>query len=213
MKKILLFKRPFIWIKRFRKRCGYGVHSPSAFDFITTVIYEREQYYAYSDIKKAVEYKDIKAGEGRAKKTKINHLLFRLVNRTQPQVIVEMGSPTTTTCYLKAAKRDVEYFSTSTKTSEPQTICQSIYQEKTNFLFIHYAEDPDKIRKVIELCLPKLNKKSILVIEGICYDSSMKQLWKEIQDNKHAIVTYDLYDLGIVLFETGKTKQHYKVNF
>ena len=36
----LALKRPFIWLRRFRHRCGYGVHSPFAFNLITQVIYE-----------------------------------------------------------------------------------------------------------------------------------------------------------------------------
>ena len=41
MNRILLtLKRPFIWLYRFRHRCGYGVHSPFAFNLITHVIYE-----------------------------------------------------------------------------------------------------------------------------------------------------------------------------
>ena len=36
----LTLKRPFIWLSRFRHRCGYGVHSPFAFSLITQVIYE-----------------------------------------------------------------------------------------------------------------------------------------------------------------------------
>ena len=45
---VLALKRPFIWIYRFRHRCGYGVHSPFAFNLITHVIYENTPYYKYT---------------------------------------------------------------------------------------------------------------------------------------------------------------------
>ena len=45
----LTLKRPFIWLSRFRHRCGYGVHSPFAFNLITQVIYESTPYYKYKD--------------------------------------------------------------------------------------------------------------------------------------------------------------------
>ena len=51
----LTLKRPFIWLSRFRHRCGYGVHSPFAFNLITQVIYESTPYYKYKDL--AVEQK------------------------------------------------------------------------------------------------------------------------------------------------------------
>ena len=51
----LTLKRPFIWLSRFRHRCGYGVHSPFAFNLITQVIYEYTPFYKYKD--RAVEQK------------------------------------------------------------------------------------------------------------------------------------------------------------
>lgn len=48
---LLCLKRPFIWLSRFRHRCGYGVHSPFAFGLITDVVYERRPYYAYANLK------------------------------------------------------------------------------------------------------------------------------------------------------------------
>ena len=51
MNRILLaLKRPFIWLYRFRHRCGYGVHSPFAFNLITHVIYETTPYYKYWEL-------------------------------------------------------------------------------------------------------------------------------------------------------------------
>ena len=46
---LLALKRPFIWLYRFRHRCGYGVHSPFAFNLITHVIYETTPYYKYKE--------------------------------------------------------------------------------------------------------------------------------------------------------------------
>ena len=53
----LTLKRPFIWLSRFRHRCGYGVHSPFAFNLITQVIYESTPYYKYRDL--AIEQKKL----------------------------------------------------------------------------------------------------------------------------------------------------------
>ena len=39
------------WCSRFRHRCGYGVHSPSDFFLITSVVYEKYHYYAYRVLK------------------------------------------------------------------------------------------------------------------------------------------------------------------
>ena len=60
MNLLLCIKRPFIWLSRFRHRCGYGVHSPFAFSLITDVIYEKMPYYAYSSLKKEQKKMDRK---------------------------------------------------------------------------------------------------------------------------------------------------------
>ena len=40
------FIRSLRWLRRFRKRRGYGIHSPAAFQFVTGVVYEKGEYYA-----------------------------------------------------------------------------------------------------------------------------------------------------------------------
>ena len=86
----LALKRPFIWLHRFRHRCGYGVHSPFAFNLITQVIYENTPYYKYKDL--AAEQKKLapqKDGRWKYESKKVKRLLFRLVNYIQPDTIVE----------------------------------------------------------------------------------------------------------------------------
>ena len=73
---------PFVWLARFRHRCGYGVHSPFAFRFITDVIYERHPYYAYSELDRRLPL------SLRLRRRKGLHLLLRLANHLQPKTIV-----------------------------------------------------------------------------------------------------------------------------
>ena len=102
MNLLLCIKRPFIWLSRFRHRCGYGVHSPFAFSLITDVIYEKMPYYAYSSLKE--EQKKMVRERGWTKGSqKVNRFLFRLVNRVQPNTIIEVGRPSSTALYLQSA--------------------------------------------------------------------------------------------------------------
>ena len=47
------------WCSRFRHRCGYGVHSPSDFFLITSVVYEKYHYYAYRVLKERGDRKSV----------------------------------------------------------------------------------------------------------------------------------------------------------
>lgn len=78
--------RLWIWCKRFRHRCGYGVHSPSDFFLITSIIYERYPYYAYRTLKKRGFSNYLPHY-----RCKVNRLLFRLVNYFRPKSLIEVG--------------------------------------------------------------------------------------------------------------------------
>ncbi len=106
MNRILLtLKRPFIWLYRFRHRCGYGVHSPFAFNLITHVIYESTAYYKYEELAKAQKQLELeKDKRWKYESKKVKRLLFRLVNYTQPETIVDAGTLAASALYLKAGK-------------------------------------------------------------------------------------------------------------
>ena len=110
----LTLKRPFIWLSRFRHRCGYGVHSPFAFNLITQVIYESTPYYKYKDL--AVEQKKLapqKDNYWKYESKKVKRLLFRLVNYIQPDTIVDAGRLAASSLYLKAGKEGADYTAAS----------------------------------------------------------------------------------------------------
>ncbi len=108
---------------------GHGVHSPFVFEFITRVLNDDRQFYAYQPIEnlrklllldnREVTIKDLGAGS-RIEKThkrlvkkiaysslkpmRFGQLLFRMVDFYQPRVVVEMGTSLgITTAYLAAA--------------------------------------------------------------------------------------------------------------
>ncbi|MBR1903349.1 MAG: hypothetical protein IJ826_10305 [Bacteroidaceae bacterium] len=87
---------PFIWLRRIRHRCGYGVHSPFAFRFITDVLYMKLPYYAYEELDKGLAFKDT------FRVRKILHMLLRVSNWRQPETIVCLSAPVDVASYLQA---------------------------------------------------------------------------------------------------------------
>ena len=82
-----LIQRIWNWCRRFRHRRGYGVHSPSDFYLVTSVIYERLPYYAFRPLKER------RFEKGRPHyRRKVNELLFRLVNHLAPKTLLEVGT-------------------------------------------------------------------------------------------------------------------------
>ena len=96
---------------------GHGIHSPFVFDFITHVLNDKRNFYAYNKVEafrtvllmdnRVLEVEDFGAGsvtgnkkqrrvadiaKSAAKSCKAGQLLFRIINYYQPSAIVELGT-------------------------------------------------------------------------------------------------------------------------
>ena len=199
---LLCIKRPFIWLSRFRYRCGYGVHSRFAFSLITDVIYEKMPYYAYASLEKEQKRLVRERGYSRGSQ-KVNRFLFRLVNKVQPATIVEVGRPSVASLYLQSAKPSAEYLFASD--------LSELFLDTdvpVDFLYLNDYRNPELLEKVFDICVRRTTLKSVFVVHGICYSKEMKALWKRLQEDERVGITFDLYDLGLLFFDKTKIKQH-----
>ncbi len=211
MNRILLtLKRPLVRLYRFRHRCGYGVHSPFAFDFITRVVYEHTPYYQYKWLTE--KQKRLAPGKGHCwacrETRKVKRLLFRLVNRAQPALIVNVGPDSAAELYLKAAKKDAGYLHASCP--------DGLFPEggaPVDFLYLHDYRQPSLVRAAFDMCADRATERSVFVVEGIGYSPAMRRLWRDMQCDTRIGITFDLYDLGIIFFDRSRTKQDYTVSF
>lgn len=202
-------KRLLVWLKRFRYRCGYGVHSPFAFDFITNVVYEKTPYYAYQQIEQvAIDNKDGRDIKKNILSPKVNQFLFRLVNRMQPTAIIDAGGSGKTTLYLQAGKKTAGYVPITSSIN-----WETLGQPENIFLYIGWPDKPQLVETLFNDGVGRVGQKSVFVIQGIYNSSAMKELWKRLVVDERVGITFDLYDLGVLFFDKSKIKQHYIVNF
>lgn len=207
MNHLYTFKRPFIWLSRFRNRCGYGVHSPFAFSLITDVIYEKRSYYAYAVLEAEYRKKLVPKGNV-AGERRINRLLFRLVNKVQPTDIIEVGHPSITSLYLQSAKPSAHYRFVSELSEFSFGEATSIF-----FLYLNDYQYPDLLEKAFQMSVDYATPDSLFVVYGVGYSKAMKLLWSRMQKDDRVGITFDLYDVGLLFFDKTKIKQHYIVNF
>ena len=169
---------PLVWLFRFRHRCGYGVHSPFAFKFITEVLYEPLHYYAYKELDKDLLLKD------RFRVRKILHLLLRISNWAQPDVVVCLTKTYTSVRYLQAGCRKAR-------------ITDGVPEGKIDLCWIDEPNDE---------VLTHLNEHSVVLMNNL---NRHKDWFMRLP----SVITFDLYDVGIAFFDTKYNKQHYIVNF
>lgn len=188
---VLALKRPFVWLLRFRYRCGYGVHSPFAFNLITGVIYEDAPYYKYKDLAEAQKRLSSEKGKHwKYESRKIKRLLFRLVNYAQPDTVVDVGTLAASALYLKAGKEGADYI--------PASELSELFLEPdvpVDFLYLHDYRRPGFVEEVFRICAARTTEKSVFVIEGIRYTPEMFAFWQRMKLDAKAGISFDLYDL------------------
>jgi hypothetical protein len=71
------FKRWLVWLSRIHKCQGFGIQSPTDFDFVRTVVNEHSPYYAYDHIKASCWHQ-----------RHLGQLYLRIANWRQPSTIL-----------------------------------------------------------------------------------------------------------------------------
>lgn len=206
---LIRLKRPLIKLARLRYSRGFGVHSPFAFELITQVINQRTPYYSYEQLKQVEKsLKQQKDKNWFYEPTRVKRLLFRLANEVKADTIFDVGTLAASSLYLKAARVSADY---TAATSLDELFMES--GQTIDFLYLHNYREPNQVEEIFQVCAPRATSRSLFVIEGIGYSNAMKQLWRRLQNDSRVGITFDLYDLGLLFFDTTRIKQDYIVNF
>lgn len=199
-------RRLWNWFKRFRYRCGYGVHSPSDFFLITSVVYESLPYYAYRELESSSSL-----DSSSFYRRKVNRLLFRLVNYFQPTCLVHIGQKDDLEFrYMKAACSSMK--ANNVRVHDMKKTLQAVENIKGCVDMLHVGNTPF-YSEVVEKMIPYMNTDACMIVGGIYTSEEKKKWWKQLKDDERVRITFDLYDIGIVLFDPKRYKQNYIVNF
>lgn len=232
-----LFRKPWIWVARFRKRKGYGVHSPFAYSFIRGVVLETSAYYAYAELAQLHPWW---VRWGRLYPMMCRRLLFRLANYAEPKTVVLLTKDKLVENYVRAAVPRAEMITAGNGISagKPQSTltagggtrnadftgggarnadftgggAQADFTgggaRKADFVFIGKEFLGEAVHYATAM-----PSQGMLVCEGIHKDHTALEIWRTIQKDEHTGITFDLYTYGVAFFNHALHKQHYKVNF
>lgn len=202
-----VFKKIWVWCCRFRKRKGYGVHSPFAFCLIRNVINEQTPYYAYSDLAR------LRREYPRCPRH-VDQLLFRLSNYMQPATVVQVGDGARISLrYLSAGcarARCVASFADMDPVSYLREGCWRLSDEPLDLLHITFTA---RYAELFEAALPYVTFRSLIVVQRLHEDEAKLSWWKSLKNDPRVGITFDLYEVGLVFFNLSRCKQHYVVNY
>jgi predicted O-methyltransferase YrrM len=82
-----------------------------------------------------------------------------------------------------------------------------------DLIFIDANHTSKALLHYFELCLSKVHNDSVLVIDDIYWSGDMEKAWKSIKEHPRVKTTIDLFEIGIVFFNSDLHKKHYKMRF
>lgn len=190
-------RRPLRWLLRFRHRCGYGVHSPYAFAFITGVVYEDGEYYAYDALRRY--FKENKISGLRLKDAL---LLFRLTNFAHPQrVLLRLDDEEKIWLpFIESAARHARFSESADGQAEP------LDGYDLMILGESHADEAEN-------CLRHLAPAGMMVVRNAVAHRTRRRLWQTLSRHPRATLTFDLYDYGIVIYRPDMQRAAYAVNY
>lgn len=239
----------------------HGVHSPFIFEFMNDLLLDTTPYYPFEPIEairskllldsSTLEVTDLGAGSPGSNirkevreicrtgaiPVKYGRLLFKLVNRFQPNTILELGTSLGISgLYMAMAKqgkmitlegcpetaglaeknlRRLKADHVQCITGDFATTLRPALQElqQVDFAFIDGNHRYDPTLSYFEAILPYTRSGTILVFDDIHWSRGMERAWEQIRSHAAATLTVDLYRLGIVFFREGVRKQHFTLKF
>lgn len=243
---------------------GHGVHSPFVFDFITSVLNDKRYYYTYDAVeamrdrmladKRVLTVQDLGAGSAltasrqrtvgsiarqAAKPPKYGKLMFRMVEKYQPGIILELGTSLgITTSYLAGANRSAQLY-TIEGAPEVAAIARDNFKAlelpfvqlregnfdevlprllselpRVDFAFIDGNHREQPTLDYFHQLLQKRGEKMILVFDDIHWSQGMEAAWKAIREHPEVQLTIDLFFVGIVVFDPAfRVPQHFRIRF
>jgi predicted O-methyltransferase YrrM len=172
------------------------------------------------------------------KSNKYGQLLYRLSDYIHARNILELGTSVgLTTSYLAAPSSESRVISLEgsqqiadvaienfkhLELKNIQIIIGNIDQTLTGVLdefdhldliFIDANHTSQAVLNYFDQALTKINSGSIMVIDDIYWSADMEKAWKIIKDHPLVMATIDLFELGIVFFNSDLNKKHYKMRY
>lgn len=203
-----IIPRTLRWLRRIRHRCGYGVHSPLAFNFITDVVYNQAPYYAYATLLQPLVASISRLDEYDPQSGLTDRdlrLIFRLTNYQEPTHIYIIGahegaSSSTLISYIRAA-RPSAVITTDASTQAPPAASKS-------GTALHYVDTPDALHPDFTLTTG-----AMLIVRGIHRTAQSRACWEQLKAHPSVTLTFDLGRFGIALNRPKINRQDYVVNY
>lgn len=177
--------------RRIGNRRGYGIHSPFGFSFVTGVIYERGEFYAYEELREMRN-----DGQYRILREKDERLLLRIANFHQPKKGILLGNPDDTTRWALAAG-----------CKECRWGDDAGAATSADMLYAASGSWEKNISRFVET----LPAKALIILHKPYADAASADAWRQVSRLPRVTLSFDLFDFGLLFVEERFAKTHYPI--
>ncbi len=172
------------------------------------------------------------------KPKKITYLIHRLIKHFEPKNILEIGTSFgISTLYMADANPDakittmegcpmtaaiarenfkqlkikkIELLEGNFDNLLPTFLAQS---EELDFVFFDGNHRKKPTLAYFEACLKRSHSDTVFVFDDIHWSEEMEEAWEEIKQHPKTVLCLDFYDIGIVFFKKGLSKENFSIKF
>ncbi len=193
-------------------------------------------YGAGSRINKSQDRKISDLVKHSAKAPWLGEVLFRLVNKFEPQNMLELGTSLgISACYQIGANKKAN-FTTMEGCPETAKIARKVFESfNAKNVRIKVGDFSDTLSEVIDSykeldyvffdgnhqkkptieyfdkCLKKAHENSIFIFDDIHWSNGMEEAWEHIQKHPSVTCSIDIFWIGIVFFKKNQPKENFIV--
>ncbi len=84
---------------------------------------------------------------------------------------------------------------------------------KYDFVFLDANHRYEALLRYFEQIVPHMKDNSILIVDDLYWSSDMEKAWSVIKEHPQVRATIDLFQIGIVFFNSDLNKKHYKMRY
>ncbi len=179
-----------------------------------------------------------KLAKGSIKQLPWRKLLCRLIAERKPKIIVELGTSFgITTAYIALTCPDATVYTFEANptliqqakelfASENITNIEIIegnidetlvpFLEKHPHIDVAYIDANHKYRptiRYVERIMKCVSWKGLIIMDDIYWSYEMTKAWKAVSSKKEVTASVDLWQVGLLYFNTGQAKENFKLRF
>lgn len=169
---------------------------------------------------------------------RFSRLLARLISRFQAQTVLELGTSLGLNTLHMAQANPMAQIYTLEGSSHIADLAQTHFRNldapninltlgnidqtletvladlpQVDLLYMDANHRYEPTLRYFQQALPKLHQKSLVVIDDIHWSAQMNRAWREITARSEVSLSLDLFEAGILFFDTDLPKEHYILKY